>query len=206
MRCSSRWPGPNRSGQLSGVRTPLPATSRTSCSDRQPRRMRWRPGPASYTELNDANSDAHQIVVPGVNCPVAVPCLLATGHVDAALEVRAVGDGKSRCCDVSFDRPLLLDLDLLSRGLVTNHLTEDNGRFGGGRRLDLPMLADREPVIATLDLAFDSPFDCQVLAATQLAFDNDAFPNARAICANHEALFVASLFVHGPLPSLRLIE
>src|SRR5262249_60971689 len=77
---------------------------------------------------------------------------------------------------------------------------------GGDLSLDLPMLADREHVIAKLDLAFDSPFDCQVLAAAQLAFDNDAFPNARAIFADDEALSVASLFVHGPLPSLRLIE
>src|SRR5262245_59500091 len=128
------------------------------------------------------------------------------GHVDAALEVRAVSDGKSRCCDVSFDRPLLLDLDLLSSCQVTNHLTEDDDRFRGDLSLDLPMLADREHVIAKLDLAFDSPVDCQVFAAAQLAFDNDAFSKPRAICANDEALSVASLFVHGSLPSLRLIE
>src|SRR5262245_7241978 len=99
--------------------------------------MRWRPGPASYAELNDANSGAHPIVASGVNCPIAVPCLLATGHIDAALEVRTVGDGKSRCCDVSFDRALLLDIDLLSSCQVTNHLTEDDDRFCGDLSLEL---------------------------------------------------------------------
>src|SRR5262245_41058838 len=168
--------------------------------------MRWRPGPASYAELNDANSGAHPIVASGVNCPIAVPCLLATGHIDAALEVRTVGDGKSRCCDVSFDRALLLDIDLLSSCQVTNHLTDDDDRFYGDLSLELPILAGREHVIAHLVLAFDSPLDCQVLPASRLAFDNDAFPNARAIFANDEALSVASLCVHGPLPSLRLIE
>ena len=57
-----------------------------------------------YTEFNDANSDAHKMmVVPRRTCPIGAPCLLATGHVDAALEVRAVVDGNSRGCDVSFD-------------------------------------------------------------------------------------------------------
>src|SRR5262245_22038793 len=168
--------------------------------------MQRRPGPASYTEFNDANSDAHQMVVPGRTCPVAAPCLLATGHVDAALEVRAVGDGNSRCCNVSFDRPLLLDFDLLSSGQVTDHLTEDDDRFCGDLSLDLPIRSDREHVIAKLDLALDSTFDRQVLAAAQFAFDKDAFPNARAIFANDEALSIASRFVHGPLPSLCLIE
>src|SRR5262249_19312985 len=88
----------------------------------------------------------------------------------------------------------------------TNHLTKDDDRFCGDLSLDLPILADREHVIAKLDLAFDSTVDRQVLAAAQLAFDNDAFPNARATFANDEPSSIASLFVHGPLPSLRLIE
>ena len=167
--------------------------------------MRRRPRPASYTEFNGVNSDAHQLVVARQTCPVAIPCLLAAGHVDAALEGRAVGEGKSRCCDVSFDRPLLLDIDLLGSGQVTNHLTEDDDRFGGDLGLDLPVRSDREHVIAKLDLAFDGTFDRQVLAAAQLAFDNDALPNARAIFANDEALSIAPRFAHGPLPSLRLI-
>src|SRR6516225_9822452 len=138
--------------------------------------------------------------------PVAVPWLLAAGHVDAALEVRAVGDGNSRRCDVSFDRPLLFDIDLFSSSQVTNHLTEDDDRFSGDLIFDLPIRSDREHVIAKLDLALYSTFDRQVLAAAQLASDKDAFPNVRAIFANHEAFSIASLFVHGPLPSLLLIE
>src|SRR5262249_13233627 len=57
-----------------------------------------------------------------------------------------------------------------------------------------------------LDLAFDGAFERQVLAAAQFAFDNDALPNARALFANDEGLSISSLFVHGPLPSLRRIE
>src|SRR5215471_2995360 len=154
--------------------------------------MRRRLGPASYTAFNNANSDAHQIIVRGSDPrqrrPVPAQCLLAAGHLDAALEMRAVGDGNSRRCDVSFDRPLLFDIDLFSSSQVTNHLAEDDDRLCGDLILDLPIRSDREHVIAKLDLALDSTFDRQVLAAAQLASDKDAFPNVRAIFANDEAL------------------
>src|SRR5262245_59684362 len=107
-------------------------------------------------------------------------------HVDAAAEMRAVGDGDARRNDVALDRAVLLDVDLLGRGEVTRHLTEDDDGLGGDLRLDATVRSYREHVVAQFDLAVDAALDRQVLAAAQLAVDHDALSDAR------------QLFVHRP--------
>jgi len=41
--------------------------------------------------------------------------------------------------------------------------------------LDARVRTDREHVLTQLDLAFDLPFDCEIFAAVELAFDDDLF-------------------------------
>ena len=60
------------------------------------------------------------------------------------------------------------------RGDVAVHLALDDDGLGEDLRLDLAVRADGEDVLPELDLAFDLPFDGQVFAAAQLAFDDDA--------------------------------
>ena len=48
-------------------------------------------------------------------------------------------------------------------------------RLGEHLRLDPPVRPDGQHVLAKLDLAFDLSLDGQILAAVQLAFDDDGF-------------------------------
>ena len=48
-------------------------------------------------------------------------------------------------------------------------------------RLDLPVRADRQHVLAELNRAFDMTFDGQVFAAVQLAFDDDRFADVHDV-------------------------
>ena len=50
----------------------------------------------------------------------------------------------------------------------------DDDGLGEDLRLDLAVRSDGQDVLAELDLAFDLSFDRQVLAAAQIAFDDDA--------------------------------
>src|SRR5438034_1215341 len=101
----------------------------------------------------------------------------------------ADGRGWTRLDD---DRPVLLDVDLLGRGEVARHVAEDHDGLGGDLRLDAPVRSNRQHVVAQLDLAVDPAFDREVLAAAQLAVDDNALANAR------------QLFVHSALLLLRL--
>src|SRR4029434_1679133 len=107
-------------------------------------------------------------------------------HVDAAAEMRAVGDGDARRDDVALDRAVLLDVDLLGRVQIPRHLAEDDDGLGGDLGLDATVRSDSEHVVAQLDLAVDPTLDREVLAAAQLAVDHNALSDAR------------QLFVHGP--------
>src|SRR6516164_6168353 len=109
-------------------------------------------------------------------------------HVDAALEVRAIGDRHAWGDDVTFDRSGLLDVDLLGRVQVAGHLAEDNDGLGADLRLDAAVGADREDVVAQLDLAVDTPFDPQSLAAAQLTVDDNRLPDARLLLVHRPCL------------------
>src|SRR5215831_1272127 len=111
-------------------------------------------------------------------------------HVDAALEVRAIGDRHARGDDVTLDRSGLLDVDLLGGLRIIEHKTEDNDSLGGDRRLDAAVRADREDVVAQLDLAVDTPFDRQILAAAQLTIDDNGLPNARLLLVHRLCLLL----------------
>src|SRR5262245_55004780 len=111
-------------------------------------------------------------------------------HVDAALEVRAIGDRDARGDDVTLDRSGLLDVDLLGGVQVAGHLAEDDDGFSGDLRLDAAIRADREDVVAELDLAVDTPFDRQILAAAQLTVDDDGLPDARLLLVHRLCLLL----------------
>ena len=96
-------------------------------------------------------------------------------HVDAAAEVRAFGNRDARRGDVAVDRPLSRMSTFSRGGDVAGDLAEDDDRLGEHLGLDLAVRPDREHVLPELDLAFDLAFDRQVLAAVQLALDDDRF-------------------------------
>src|SRR5688572_26699660 len=94
-------------------------------------------------------------------------------HVDAAAEVRALRDGHARRHDIAVHGAAVADVHLLRRGDVAVYLTEHDHGLSKHRRLDLAVRADGQHVVLELDLAFDVAFDREVLAAVQLAFDDD---------------------------------
>ena len=68
-------------------------------------------------------------------------------HVDAAAEVRALGDRDARRDDVAVDRAAVADVDLLGRRDVAVDLAEHDHRLGEHLRLDLAVRSDRQHVI-----------------------------------------------------------
>src|SRR5204863_7398638 len=92
------------------------------------------------------------------------------------------------------DRALFFEVDLLGGRKITRDLPENDNRFCGDLGLDAPVHPDRQHVVLQVDLALDATLDREILAAGQLAVDDDALPTAR------------QLLVHGPLPSWWLIE
>src|SRR5260370_38462049 len=57
-------------------------------------------------------------------------------HVDAAAEMRTLGDGDARRDDVAVDRPGVADVDLVAGGDVARGVPEHDHRLRGGLRLD----------------------------------------------------------------------
>src|SRR3954470_20836015 len=96
-------------------------------------------------------------------------------HVDAASEVRALGNRHSRSRDVAVHRPVVADVDLLGCADVTRHFAQDDHGLGKHLRLDARVRTDREHVLTQLDLAFDLPLDCEIFAAVELTLDDDRF-------------------------------
>src|SRR5215468_2332695 len=111
-------------------------------------------------------------------------------HVDAALEVRAIGDCHARGDDVTLDRSGLLDVDLLGGVQVAGDLAEDDDGLGADLRLDAAVRADREDVVAELDLAVDATLDREILAAAQLTVDDNGLPNARLFLVHRLSLLL----------------
>src|SRR5215467_13896963 len=96
-------------------------------------------------------------------------------HVDAALEVRAFGNGNARRHEVAFHRSVVADVDLLRGGDVAVHLAKDDHHLREHLRLDFAVRPDRQDMITQLDRPFDVALDRQVFAAVQLALDDDRF-------------------------------
>ena len=96
-------------------------------------------------------------------------------HVDAAAEVRAFGDRNARSGDVAVHRAVVADVDLLARGDVAGDFAQNDDRLREDLRLDPAVRSDGEDVLPKLDLALDLAFDGQILAAVQLALDDDRF-------------------------------
>src|SRR6185437_15657885 len=96
-------------------------------------------------------------------------------HVDAAPEVRTLGDGHPWRGDVAVHRAVVADVDLLAGRDVAGHFAEDDARLREHLRLDAGVGTDRQHVLPQLDLAFDLTFDREVLASAQLALDYDGF-------------------------------
>src|SRR5215471_3087652 len=94
-------------------------------------------------------------------------------HVDATLEVRTLGNGNARRHQVAFHRSVVADVDLLRGGDVAVHLAKDDDHLREHLRLDFAVRPDRQDVITQLDRPFDVALDRQILAAVQLALDDD---------------------------------
>jgi len=110
--------------------------------------------------------------------PVAVPLLrLPLLHVDAAAELRTLGDGDARGLDVALDRPLVANCDLLRRLDVADDLSEDDDRFREHLRPDASMDSDGQDMLLERDLALHLPLDGQVLAPAKLALDDNRLAN-----------------------------
>ena len=88
--------------------------------------------------------------------------------------MRAVGNRHARRRQVAVDRSGVANVDLLGGGDVPVHFALNDHGFREHLRLDLRVRADRQDVLAQLDLALDLTFDRQVFAAAQLALDDDA--------------------------------
>ena len=95
--------------------------------------------------------------------------------------MRAFGDGDARRHDVAIHRPVIADVDLVAGRDVPGHLAENDHRLREDLRLDPPVRADCEHVIAQLNCAFDVTFDSEILAAVELALDDDRFPNVHDV-------------------------
>src|SRR5581483_4741079 len=94
-------------------------------------------------------------------------------HVDAATEVRAFSNGHARSGDVAVNRAVFADVDFFGGADVADHLAEDHDRLRVNLRLDLAVGTDRQYVIAKIDSPFDVSLDREILAAVQLALDDD---------------------------------
>src|SRR5262249_29653000 len=129
------------------------ATRDNSSSERElcrPKRVTNPEGPPVLGTILNAASDAREVAVhgsglrlrrlrPGLRVRLADRARLGVIlllHVDAALEVRAVGDGHARGDDVTLDRSGLLDVDLLGGVQVAGHLAENDNGLGADLRLD----------------------------------------------------------------------
>src|SRR5690606_32839770 len=107
-------------------------------------------------------------------------------HVDAAAEVRTVGNRDPRRHQVAVDRPVVADVDALARGDVALHFALHDDDLGEDLRLDLAVGPDRQHVVAELDLAFDLALDREVLAAGQVTLDDDALADVHgALLLSH---------------------
>src|SRR5688500_9372353 len=73
-----------------------------------------------------------------------LPLLALAGpvHVNAAAEVRALGNGHARRRDVPVHGSVVADIDLLRCGDVAGDFTQDNNRLGEDLRFDLAVGAD----------------------------------------------------------------
>jgi len=85
-----------------------------------------------------------------------------------------------RCGDIAIHRAVIADVDLLAGGHVAGHLAEHDDGLGEDLGLDPAVGADGEHVLAELDLAFDLTLDGQILAAVQLALDDDGLSNVHS--------------------------
>src|SRR2546426_523445 len=98
-------------------------------------------------------------------------------HVDAAAEVRAFGNRHARRHDVAVHRSVVADVDLVACRHVAVYLAEDDDRLGKHLRLDSAVGTDRQHVIPQLNRPLDMAFNGQILAAVQLALNDDRLAN-----------------------------
>ncbi len=87
------------------------------------------------------------------------PCPPIPLHVDAAAEVRSLGNRHPRRRDIAIHRPVVADVDLVGRRDVAGHLALDDDRLGEDLGLDPAVGPDRQDVLPQLDLAVDLAFD-----------------------------------------------
>src|SRR5688572_2611546 len=98
-------------------------------------------------------------------------------HVDAAAEVRTLGNGDARRRDVPVHRSVVANVDLLRSGDVAGDFAQDDDRLGEHLRFDLAVRAYREDVALQIDAPLDMALDRQIFTAAQLAFDHNRFPD-----------------------------
>jgi hypothetical protein len=112
--------------------------------------------------------------------PLLRLCALAL-HVDAAAEMRPLGNCHARRNDVAVDGTAIADVDLLGGQHVAVDLAEHDHRLGVDLRLDLAIRADGQHVLLQLDLPLDVALDGEVLAAVQFALDDDGLADVHHV-------------------------
>src|SRR5262249_15385054 len=99
-------------------------------------------------------------------------------HVDAALELGAVGDEHSRSPHVTLDVCAVLELVLVRRGHVARHRAFDLDGAGLDLGQNLTALLDVQ-VRGGVDLSLQGPASGDVLTALELAVDDDRRADGR---------------------------
>ena len=102
-------------------------------------------------------------------------------HVDAAAEVRAVGNRDPGRRQIAVDRSVVANVRALTRRDVAVHFTLHDDRLGEDLGLDAAVGADRQHVLFELDPALHLTLDRQILAAAELALDDDALADVHHI-------------------------
>src|SRR5688572_807650 len=100
-----------------------------------------------------------------------------TLHIDAAAEMRALGDGHARRRDITVHRTVVANVDLFRRRDVAGHFAEHHHGFGEHFRLDLAVWTDGEHVALQIDASFDMTFDGEIFTSAQLALNDHRFPD-----------------------------
>ena len=88
-------------------------------------------------------------------------------HIDAAAEVRTLGDGDAWRHDVTVDSTTVANLNLVGCRDIAVDLAEDDQRLCKHLRIDLAVGSDGQHMILELDLALNLAFDREILAPLQ---------------------------------------
>src|SRR5690606_28287527 len=109
-------------------------------------------------------------------------------HVHAAAEVGPFGDRHARRDDVAVDRAVVTDVDLLGRRDIADDLAQDDHLLGEHLGPDPAVGPDRQHMVLQLDLALDVAFNRQVLAAIQLALDDNGLADVHHVAREPAAV------------------